>query len=109
MFTSAENAMQEAYKKASALIHGTNVPALIDKYEGVAGDIKRNTASSVMIKRAVNGVAGFTDGATNLSYISARAFFEQIDAMYVGAQHTDVKGIKVWKKYTSANPASCSS
>jgi hypothetical protein len=108
MFHSAENAIQEAYKRAKARIAG-GTPVQTDKYEGVAGDIKKNPIVQVTVRVAHNGVPVFCEGTTELSYVDAAAFFGQIDEMYVGAEHTDVKEKRSGEIFTSANPASCGS
>jgi hypothetical protein len=101
MYNTAENAIFTAYRRAGNELgrlgprNGTQTVS-IDKYEGVAGDIKKSTTSTVTIKWAGPGV--FSDGATNLTYNDAVSFTDQIDKMYIGSEHTNVKQNKVWKK-----------
>jgi hypothetical protein len=101
MYNTAENAIFTAYQWAGKELgrlgqrNGTQT-ASIGKYEGVAGDIKKSTTSTVTIKWA--GSVVFSDGATNLTYDDAISFTDQIHKMYIGSEHTNVKQNKVWKK-----------
>src|ERR1700722_4259007 len=101
MYNTAENAIFAAYQRAGNEL-GRRGPrngvqtASIDKYEGVAGDIKKSTTSTVTIKWA--GPVVLSDGATNLTYNDAVSFTDQIDKMYIGSENTNVKQNKVWKK-----------
>ena len=102
MYTTAENAIHAAYTRAGNELrrlgprNGTQTKST-PKYEGVAGVITKSTTSTVTIKWA-HGTGVFSDGTTDLSYDQAHVFTEQIDKMYIGSQHTDVKQNKVWKK-----------
>jgi hypothetical protein len=98
MYADAQNAIFAAFRKVgSDLGLPRNGPQTksIPKYEGAAGLITPHPTSTVTIKWAGTGV--FSDGTTNLTFDRAKTFTDQIDKMYVGAQHTNVKQNKVWK------------
>ena len=99
MYNSAENAIFAAYRNAGRSLGPRNSTGTSStpKYEGGAGVITRHPTSTVTIKWA-SGTVVFSEGTTDLDYDGAKSFTNQIDKMYIGSEHTNVKQNKVWKK-----------